>query len=154
MLHAVLMAGGSGTRFWPESRARNPKQLLRLLDSQSLLEKTWARIAPLVPAERTLVITTAEQAPGIANQLPDLPPENLIVEPCGRDTAPCIGLAAIRLLQRDPQAVMLVMPADHVIRPQEVFRSAAERAAGGSVGSTASIGGQGSTRRSSSHSFP
>lgn len=130
MLHTVLMAGGSGTRFWPESRAQNPKQLLRLLDSQSLLEKTWARIAPLVPAERTLVITTAEQAPGIANQLPNLPPENLIVEPCGRDTAPCIGLGATVVAHRDPEGVMVVLPADHVIEPDEEFQRAVSAGAG------------------------
>lgn len=124
MLHAVLMAGGSGTRFWPESRARRPKQLLRLLGRHSLLEQTRRRIEPLVPLERLLVITTAEQAPGIANQIPDLPAENLIVEPCGRDTAPCIALGATLVAHRDPDAVMVVLPADHVIEPDAEFQRA------------------------------
>lgn len=128
MLHAVIMAGGSGTRFWPQSRRNRPKQLLRLAGERTMLQDTVARCTPSIPLERTWIVTNHRQAEETARQLPDLPPGDILIEPCGRNTAPCIGLAAIRLLQDDPQAVMLVMPADHVIRPGAVFRAAAERA--------------------------
>lgn len=124
MLHAVIMAGGSGTRFWPQSRRQRPKQLLRLIGSRSMIQATRDRSAGLVDAERTWVVTNAAQADETARQLPELPRENLLIEPCGRNTAPCIGLAAIRLLAIDPEAVMLVMPADHVIQPTERFELA------------------------------
>src|SRR6188768_3066489 len=95
MLHAVIMAGGSGTRFWPKSRRNRPKQLLRLFGDATMLQQTIARIAPLVPAERTLIITGADQAEATRAQLPHLPTENIVAEPCSRDTAPCVGLAAL-----------------------------------------------------------
>ena len=128
MLHAVIMAGGSGTRFWPQSRRTLPKQLLPLVSDQTLLQETFARCQPWIPANRVRVVTNAVQAAESRRQLPDLPPQNVLEEPCGRNTAPCIGLAAIDLLRDDPEAVMLVMPADHAIRPPEVFRQAVERA--------------------------
>ena len=128
MLHAVVMAGGSGTRFWPQSRKTLPKQLLPLAGDATMLQQTVRRNVPLIPADRTWIVTNAVQAQATAEQLPDVPHENILVEPCGRNTAPCIGLAAIHLLQQDPQAVMLVVPADHVIQPTEVFQNAVERA--------------------------
>lgn len=140
MLHAVIMAGGSGTRFWPQSRKSLPKQLLRLVGERTLIQSAVDRIVstppPLtkgepegVPPERIWIVTNAAQAGETRRQLPELPADNLLVEPCGRNTAPCIGLAAIELLARDPDAVMLVMPADHVIRPDDVFRAAVRQAA-------------------------
>lgn len=123
MLHAVIMAGGSGTRFWPKSRRRSPKQLLRLFGDATMLQQTVARIAPLVPPERTLIITGADQAAAVREQLPDLPPENVVAEPCARDTAPCVGLAAHIIARKDPGGTMIVMPADHVIQPAETFRA-------------------------------
>src|SRR5262245_52559058 len=122
MLHAVVMAGGSGTRFWPKSRRSKPKQLLQLFGERSMIQDTVDRIAPLVPPERILIITGADQAAGIREQLPEVPAANVIAEPCPRDTAPCVGLAATILAKRDPDATMIVMPADHVIRPAETFQ--------------------------------
>jgi mannose-1-phosphate guanylyltransferase len=122
MLHAVVMAGGSGTRFWPKSRRNRPKQLLKLFGDSTMIQATVERIAPMVPPERILVITGADQAKAIREQLPELPEANVIAEPCPRDTAPCVGLAASIVAAKDPEGTMIVMPADHVIRPGETFR--------------------------------
>ena len=129
MLHAVIMAGGSGTRFWPESRADRPKQLLKLLGDRTMIQTTVDRLGDLAPPERVFVATTKRLAGQIAEQLPQLPQGAMILEPCKRDTAPCIGLAALRVLREDPHATMAVMPADHVIQPQEAFRDAIRFAA-------------------------
>lgn len=126
MLHAVIMAGGSGTRFWPMSRQNRPKHLLALAGPQTLLQQTAARIAPLVPAQRTLVVTGADHAAAVGEQLSHLAADAIVAEPCRRDTAPCIGLAATIVLARDPGATMVVLPADHVIEPADQFRRAAE----------------------------
>ena len=129
MLHAVIMAGGSGTRFWPQSRRRLPKQFLRFTSERTLIQEAAARCAPLIPSERTWVVTNATLAAETARQLPGIPSDQIVVEPCGRNTAPCIGLAAIQLLAGDPDATMLVMPADHVIQPASLFRQAVKQAA-------------------------
>lgn len=128
MLHAVVMAGGSGTRFWPQSRTATPKQLLRLAGANTMIQDTVARTATWIPHDRHWVVTNAEQVDATARQLPDVPGDQILVEPCGRNTAPCIGLAAVQLLARDPEALMLVMPADHVIGPVEAFHDAVDRA--------------------------
>jgi mannose-1-phosphate guanylyltransferase len=122
MLHAIIMAGGSGTRFWPKSRRDRPKQLLRLFGDETMLQQTVARIEPLVPAGRILVVTGADQAEATRAQLPDLPAENVVAEPCPRDTGPCVGLAAWLVKKADPAGTMIVMAADHVIQPAESFR--------------------------------
>jgi mannose-1-phosphate guanylyltransferase len=124
MLHAIIMAGGAGTRFWPESRAARPKQLLGMLGGRTMLQATVGRLGDLAPAERIHVATTAALAEPVAKQLPSLPPEAILIEPCKRDTAPCIGLAAATILRKDPEAIMALMPADHVIAPVETFRAA------------------------------
>lgn len=124
MLFAIIMAGGSGTRFWPKSRRDRPKQLLRLHGDATMLQQTVARIAPLVAPDRVLIVTGADQAEAVRAQLPDLPAGNVIAEPCPRDTAPCVGLAAQIVARRDPDATMIVMPADHVIQPADSFLSA------------------------------
>jgi len=129
MLHAVIMAGGAGTRFWPESRADRPKQLLDLLGGRTMIQATVDRLAGLVPLQRLLIVTNRRLVAAIAKQLPDLPPIALIGEPCKRDTAPCIGLAALAVSRHDPDATMVVLPADHVIRPVEAFQSAIQMAA-------------------------
>jgi len=129
MLHAIVMAGGSGTRFWPSSRAALPKQLLPLAGSSTLLQDTVGRLAGLVPPERTLVVTNARLTETVHQQLPELPSEAVVGEPCKRDTAPCIGLAALLVLAHDPEATMAVMPSDHVIEPAAGFRAALEQAA-------------------------
>jgi mannose-1-phosphate guanylyltransferase len=122
MLYAVVMAGGSGTRFWPMSRRSRPKHLLALLGSSSLLQQTIQRVTPWMPPERILVITGADHAVAVRSQLPELPERSVIAEPMRRDTAPCIGLAAELLCSADPNATMLVLPADHVIASNEQFR--------------------------------
>lgn len=129
MLHAVIMAGGAGTRFWPESRRLRPKQLLPLAGGESLLRATRARLHGLVEPQRIWVMTAAALVEQVRGHLPDVPPELVVGEPCRRDTAPCIGLAARLIAQRDPQATMAVLPADHVIQPDDAFRRALELAA-------------------------
>lgn len=125
MLHALIMAGGGGTRFWPRSRQKRPKQFLTLTGERSLLQQALDRIEAQVPPERCWVITGRQYREETARQLPSLPADRIIGEPCGRDTAPCIGLGAALIARRDPSAVMLVMPADHVIEPVQEFRRAA-----------------------------
>jgi mannose-1-phosphate guanylyltransferase len=129
MLHAVIMAGGCGTRFWPASRRSRPKQLLALACEQPLLRMTVDRIAPLVPAERLWVITTENHLTATRELLPDLPDGNIVAEPVGRNTAACAGLAAVAVRARDPEAVIVMLPADHVIGEEARFRSAVSAAA-------------------------
>lgn len=129
MLHAVIMAGGSGTRFWPESRAVRPKQLLDFTGGQTMIQATAARLGTLVAPQRTWVITSRALAGPIAEQLPQLAAEQIVAEPCRRDTAPAIGLAAELLLARDPKATMVVLPSDHVISPPADFQKALATAA-------------------------
>ncbi|MEX0977929.1 MAG: sugar phosphate nucleotidyltransferase, partial [Pirellulales bacterium] len=124
MLHAVIMAGGSGTRFWPESRAVRPKQLLHLVRERSMIQATVDRLGTLVPPERMLIVTGAGLVDEIWNQLPELPSRAILGEPCRRDTAPCIGLAALLIAREDPEGVMAVMPSDHVISPDDKFQQA------------------------------
>jgi len=124
MLHAVVMAGGSGTRFWPESRRNRPKQLLPITGGQAMLAETIARLDPLVPLERTWVVTNAQQVQGVRRVCPRLPVQNILVEPVGRNTAPCVGLAAAVIAEADRDAVMVVLPADHVISPVDEFQRA------------------------------
>lgn len=123
------MAGGSGTRFWPESRDLRPKQLLRFVGDRSMIQATVDRLKGLVPPERMLIATNAKLTGAIAQQLPELPSEAILGEPCKRDTAPCIGLAALIVSRHDPEATMAVMPSDHVIGPDDPFRQAIKFAA-------------------------
>lgn len=127
MIYAVIMAGGTGTRFWPESRVARPKQLLSLVGTRSMIQSTVDRLNGLCDVEHCLVVTNRSLIDPIAAQLPNLPYDHLIGEPCKRDTAPCIGLAAHWVQRRDPHAVMLVLPADHVIRAHREFQAAVER---------------------------
>ncbi len=124
MLHAVILAGGSGTRFWPSSRRDRPKQLLSLAGSATLLEQTYERIAGL--SESAVVVTSEDLAPGVREQLPEV---ELLLEPERRDTAAAIGLAAGVLSARDPEAVLVATPADHVVRPASRFQRALREAA-------------------------
>jgi len=129
MLHAVVMAGGSGTRFWPLSRRTRPKHLIALTARATLLQQTVERIAPLAAPERTWIITGSDHADDLRRQLPDLPGSSIIAEPCRRDTAPCIGLAATLVRQHDPAATLVVMPADHAIDSPDQFRACVAAAA-------------------------
>jgi mannose-1-phosphate guanylyltransferase len=124
---AVIMAGGAGTRLWPLSRRERPKQLLRIVDGKSLLHEAFARLRLVFPPTDIYVIALAEHLPAIAEELPTLPPGNLIGEPVGRDTANAIGLAAAILHAKSPDTVMGVFTADHVIRPAERFAEVIER---------------------------
>jgi mannose-1-phosphate guanylyltransferase len=124
MLHAIIMAGGGGTRFWPRSRTRRPKQFLTLSGDRSLLQTALDRIEAAIPPERSWVITGEAYREETARQLPGLPADRVIGEPCGRDTAACIGLGAALIANEEPDAVMIVMPADHVIEPVQEFRRA------------------------------
>lgn len=129
MQHAVIMAGGSGTRFWPESRNQRPKQFLKIAGEESMIALTARRLLPLVPPDRIHVVTLREQIPLAAEALAPLgvPRANLIAEPAARNTAAAIGLAALELAERDPEAVFAVLPADHVIAPAEAFCRCLER---------------------------
>ncbi|MBT8393181.1 MAG: mannose-1-phosphate guanylyltransferase [Ignavibacteriaceae bacterium] len=129
-LYAVIMAGGVGSRFWPRSKKKTPKQLLRIFGERTMIQDTVKRIAELVPIENILIVTNREQTDGIISQLPELPEENIIIEPFGRNTAACIGLASVVIQSKDPEAITFVLPADHVIQDTKAFiktiRTAAE----------------------------
>lgn len=128
MRHAVIMAGGAGERLWPLSRKSRPKQVLRLLGHRSLIRESFERVSALFPPERIHVITNRAHLPIIAEELPELPKENLIGEPVGRDTAAAVGLSAAILRQRDADAVIGMFTADHIISPMDRFRATVERA--------------------------
>jgi mannose-1-phosphate guanylyltransferase len=118
----VIMAGGRGERFWPLSRERTPKQLLKLLGNRSFLQQAVDRVRPLVPAEHVFVISNATQAREVKDQLPELPPENVVAEPAGRDTCAAVALGAALVASRSATGVMAVLPADHVIPDAAAFR--------------------------------
>jgi mannose-1-phosphate guanylyltransferase len=124
MQYGMIMAGGSGTRLWPLSRKHQPKQLLPVVRGKSLLQLSYERLLGLVPPERIFVCTKAEYASAIYANLPDLPRENLLGEPEGRDTANAVGFAAAVLQKKDADAVMAIVTADHVIEPVDKFQAA------------------------------
>lgn len=119
--YALIMAGGSGTRLWPLSRQKTPKQALRLAGERTMFQMAVDRLRPLFAPERILVITRADYADILAQQTPEIPAANFILEPEGRGTAPAIGLAALHIQQRDPAAVMAVITADHFIAQGQAF---------------------------------
>lgn len=129
MLHAMIMAGGGGTRFWPRSRARRPKQFLTFSGDRTLLQGTLDRTEAQVPPDRCWVITSAAHRDEALQQLPDVPAAQIVGEPMGRDTAACIGLGAALIARHDPDATVIVMPADHAIEPAQEFRRAVHAAA-------------------------
>lgn len=121
-LTAVIMAGGKGERFWPKSRTSLPKQFLSLTsDNETMIQKTVRRLAPLVKAEDVYIVTNAAYRALLAGQLPELPAENVVCEPCARNTAPCIGLAAGIIQKKYGDAVMLVLPSDHLIHQEDMY---------------------------------
>ncbi len=122
MMHAVIMAGGSGTRLWPRSRKDRPKQFHTLTSERSLLQETVNRLDPAVDAEHTHIIANKMHLRTIKEQLGDVPETNIICEPVGKNTAPAVGIMAVILEARDPDAIMLVLPADHFIAKGEDFR--------------------------------
>jgi mannose-1-phosphate guanylyltransferase len=118
----VIIAGGKGTRFWPLSRAHRPKQILKLLGRNSLIRETAERVYPLAGRKQTMVVTIADQLSLLRRELPGVPRNNFIAEPQGKNTAPCIGLAALEVIRRNPEAVMIVLPADHWVADIGAFR--------------------------------
>ena len=114
-MYAVIMAGGRGTRFWPRSRETKPKHLLDIVSSRTIVQETVDRIKPLIPARNILIVTGKKHARELIRQLPEIPAQNIIIEPVGKNTAACIGLAALHILKKVPDAVMVVLPSDHAI---------------------------------------
>jgi mannose-1-phosphate guanylyltransferase / mannose-6-phosphate isomerase len=129
-VYAVILAGGSGTRFWPLSRELYPKQLLKVLSDRTLIQETVKRVMPMIPAERVLVVTGAPHAEAVRFQLAGagVPKANILVETTGRNTGPAIGWAAEAIRRRDPEGIMLVMPSDHIIPDDGEFIRAVELA--------------------------
>ncbi len=121
-LVATIMAGGTGTRFWPMSTKERPKQFLKLFGDRSLLQKSYDRIRDLLPVERILVLTNAAHVQMVREQLPELPPGNVIGEPLKRDTAAAVGLAAALCRNRYGNLVILTLTADHLIEPVDLFQ--------------------------------
>ncbi|MFL7811252.1 MAG: mannose-1-phosphate guanylyltransferase [Anaerolineae bacterium] len=128
-IYAFIMAGGVGSRLWPRSRVETPKQFLDLIGQETMLQDAYRRLLPIVPGTRILVGVGTQYVPVVREQLPDLPPQNIVVEPAGRGTAPAIGLGALHIHRRDPEAVMVVVTADHHIGDAPRFRRAIAAAA-------------------------
>lgn len=121
-MYGVILAGGTGERFWPLSRREKPKQFLPLFGERSMLQLTIDKLEGLISLNNVFVVTDKAYEDLVAVQLPELSPENIICEPCGRDTAAAVGLAAEHIAHRDPQGVMVVLPADHFVADVEEFR--------------------------------
>ncbi len=121
--YGLIMAGGRGTRFWPRSRKRNAKQVLRFFGERTLIQQTVDRLKPIIPPENIWVITNDLLQGEIRNQLPEVPKRQIVAEPAQRNTAPCIALAAQILNEMDPEAVLGVFPADHLILKEGRFRN-------------------------------
>ena len=124
-LYALIIAGGRGTRFWPKSRRKLPKQCIALGADRTLIQQTVDRIRPLVPPERILVVTSWDMAEAVISQLPELPGENILVEPVGRNTAPAVGWGCMDIARRSAgdNAVVAVLPSDHIISDEEELLS-------------------------------
>lgn len=123
MLCALIMAGGKGTRFWPLSTEEKPKQFLNLIDEDTMIQMTVNRIKPIIPMERIFVCTGAMYVDLVKEQLPELPEKNIIIEPEGRNTAPCIMLSALVIDRYFKDSTMIVLPSDHLIKDEDKFRN-------------------------------
>ncbi len=126
--YAVIMAGGGGTRFWPWSRENQPKQILPVLSDRPMIWDPVERILPLIPREKIFIVTAQSQVADLQKQVPQLAPENILAEPVGRNTAPCLCLAALHVLRKDPKGIMVVLPADHFIGNHRGFRKTLQAA--------------------------
>lgn len=120
-LFGVIIAGGRGTRFWPLSRKARPKHLLNFLGDTSLLRQTADRVMPLTSVARLFVVTAQSHADEVREVLSDIPPQNILAEPAGKNTAPAIALAAAHILDKDPNGIMVVLPSDHIVEPHDKF---------------------------------
>jgi mannose-1-phosphate guanylyltransferase len=134
-LTAVIMAGGKGERFWPKSRTHLPKQFLNISGNRSMIQQTIDRLRKLIDIGRIFIVTNELYAELIRAQIPDLPSENIIIEPVGRNTAPCVGLASIIIQEKFPDSTMIVLPSDHIIENEEgllqIIQAASEVASTG-----------------------
>lgn len=128
MIYAVIMAGGSGTRFWPKSTKALPKQFLNLFGNGTMIQNTASRIKELIPQERIMVVTNEDYVSIVKEQLPKVPEENIVGEPVAKNTAPCVAIAAELLAKKDPDATMVVLPADHHITDEDAFLKILESA--------------------------
>ena len=128
MVYSVIMAGGVGSRFWPMSRQARPKHLLPLLNGTPLIEATIERVLPITPQDKICIVTNEFQHRRILDSMPWLKENNFLIEPFGRNTAPCIGLAAVHITRTDPTAVMIVLPADHIIENVDEFQKCIQQA--------------------------
>ena len=126
--YCLIMAGGAGTRFWPRSRVQKPKQYLSLFGDQSLIQESIKRFANFIPQESIYVVSAKSQKDVLEEQTTNLPKENLIYEPVGKNTLPAIGLAALFIAKRDPDGILIVSPSDHLIQNDELFRQTIESA--------------------------
>lgn len=138
-VYGLILAGGSGTRFWPLSRDHKPKQLLNLFGDQTLLEKAARRLEGIIPPENLIILTNAIQADEVRRVLPEVPPENVIAEPEKRDTAPAIALGVAAVARRSPEAAMVIIPADQLIRDEDGFRDIIRAAVEAAVRSEALV---------------
>ena len=125
---AVIMAGGRGERFWPKSRNATPKQFLSLTkDGETMIQKTVKRLRPIVEAEDIFIVTNAAYTELVLDQLPDIPKENILAEPCAMNTAPCIAFAAAVIGRKYEDAIMLVLPSDHLIGYEDIYLNTLEK---------------------------
>ena len=122
MLYALILAGGKGVRLYPLSRSSNPKQFLKLINNKSFLRNTVDRIKPLVSKDNIFVVTNEEYLGKVYEELPEIKKENIFVEPSNKETATCIGLSAVKLLKKDKDATLVVLPSDHYIEEEKLFR--------------------------------
>lgn len=128
-MYAVIMAGGRGTRFWPRSRDKKPKHLLDIISKKTIIQETVDRIKPMINPDNVLIVTGKKHARALMKQLPEIPLQNIIIEPEGRNTAACIGLAALHIQKRAPGETMVVLPSDHAIADSREFNAVIEAAA-------------------------
>lgn len=126
--YCLIMAGGSGTRFWPRSRVAKPKQYLSLFGDQSLIQESAQRFANFIPEDCIYVVSAKSQKEVLESQTTNLPKQNMIYEPVGKNTLPAIGLAALFIAEKDPDGILIVSPSDHLIQNDELFRQTIESA--------------------------
>ena len=122
-LFVVIMAGGVGSRFWPRSKVKKPKQLIRIFGENTMIQDTVNRLEGLVEKENIFIITNQVQQPRVIEQLSELPEENIIAEPFGKNTAACIGLASVLIHKKSKEAVTIILPADHLIKDVKEFQN-------------------------------
>lgn len=128
-LYAVIMAGGVGSRFWPRSKQHKPKQLLRIFGENTMIQDTAKRLEGMVKTENIFIVTNHIQKDRVSEQLPNIPEQNIIAEPFGKNTAACIGLASIIIHNKNKDAITIILPADHLIHEKEIFQNILYRSA-------------------------